>query len=133
MDVGTQGHHRGRGSLGDAVRLGALEVHRDGGGGGLSPQSGGVARDLIFQKGDQILVADAVGHLQKANTRYSRCMAMTTRTPSIGCPESRKSYRSGSCPQKCRRYTGAAEERWHMEHLVDDGGEVPDGVVQGVA
>ena len=62
MDVGTQGHHEVADLLGDTVRLGALEVHRDGGGGGLGAQGGGIAGDLVFQQGDRILVADASGH-----------------------------------------------------------------------
>ena len=61
VDVGAQGHHEVADLLGDAVLGGALQVHRDGGGGGLGADGGGVAGNLVADELDGVLVADGTG------------------------------------------------------------------------
>lgn len=61
MDVGAQRDNKVADMLGHAVSDGTLEVHRNGGGGGLSADGGGVAGNLIADEPDGILVADSTG------------------------------------------------------------------------
>src|SRR5699024_5170362 len=60
--VGAQRHHEIADLLEDAVLLRALRVDRDGSGGGLGADGGGVAGDLVPEEGDGVLLGYRARH-----------------------------------------------------------------------
>ena len=132
MDVGAQRYHKIANLLQNAVLLGALQVDGDGGSGGLSADGGGVAGNLVADQSEGILLGYCTCH-NKLDADIDQVHGDDHQEYLPQDAQNGECLSGGSHVGKgAADVEGQQGDDDHMEHLINNGGEILHTVVEAV-